>query len=116
MTTQTNQQASQQAGQAQEKANQVKDSAQQSAQQLGQQTADAFKAVKDEDPVKGFVQIWERIPTNSYFMAAAGSILLSALLMLSGRQRAAIFVGQWPPTMIALALFNKLLRPSQEVS
>jgi hypothetical protein len=102
--------------QAQEKTQQAKESAGQAAQNLGSQTADAFRDfAEDDNPAQGFVAIWEKIPTNMYFFAAAGSIMLSALLMLSGKQRAAIFVGQWPPTMIALALMNKLLRPSQEV-
>ena len=102
--------------QAQEKGQETKQAAKDTAQNLSSQTADAFSGVSQSDnPVKGFVEIWERVPTNSYFLAAAGSILISALLMISGKQRAAIFVGQWPPTMIALALMNKLLRPSQEI-
>ena len=100
----------------QEKVQQAKESAGQAAQNLGGQTAEAFRDfAEDDNPAQGFVAIWEKIPTNMYFFAAAGSILVSLLLMLSGKQRAALFVGQWPPTMIALALMNKLLRPSQEV-
>jgi len=116
MNTQTREQMDQAQGTAQEKAQQAKESAGQAAQNLGGQTADAFRDfAQDDNPAQGFVAIWEKIPTNMYFFAAAGSILISLLLMLSGKQRAAIFVGQWPPTMIALALMNKLLRPSQEV-
>lgn len=109
-------QAQEKGQQAQQKAQEAGQSAKDAAQNLTSQTTDAFKAVaEDDNPARGFVAIWEQIPTNAYFFAAAGSILFSLLLMLSGRQRAAIFVGQWPPTMIALALMNKLLRPSQEV-
>ncbi len=97
-------------------AERVSASAQQAGQQLGGQTATAFREVAENDnPVEGFVAIWEKVPTNAYFLAAAGSIVMSALLMLSGKPRAALFVGQWPPTVIALALMNKLLRPSHEV-
>ena len=97
-------------------AERVSASAQQAGQQLGGQTATAFRTVtEDDNPVEGFVAIWEKVPTNAYFLAAAGSIVMSAVLMLSGKPRAALFVGQWPPTVIALALRNKLLRPSQEV-
>jgi hypothetical protein len=100
----------------QEKTQQAKESAGHAAQNLGSQTATAFRDfAEDDNPAQGFVAIWEKVPTNMYFFAAAGSILLSLMLMLSGKQRAALFVGQWPPTMIALALMNKLLRPSQEV-
>src|SRR5215211_5337914 len=112
----SNMQTREQMDQAQEKAQQAKESAGQAAQNLGSQTTTAFREfAEDDNPAQGFVAIWEKIPTNMYFFAAAGSIGLSLLLMLSGKQRAALFVGQWPPTMIALALMNKLLRPSQEV-
>jgi hypothetical protein len=114
---QTRERMDQAGDQLQDKARQTQQGAKDAAQNLTGQTRDAFSGLgREENPVEGFVAIWEKIPTNAYFLAAAGSILLSALLMLSGKQRAAIFVGQWPPTMIALALMNKLLRPSQEVS
>ena len=108
-----------QGGQAQQKAKetaqQAKEHGKQAGGQLAGQTKDAF-SLDTEHPVESYVQIWEKVPTNAYWLAAAGSIGLSALLMLSGKQRAAIFVGQWPPTIIALALMNKLLRPSREVA
>lgn len=105
---------------AKEKANEVKDqvkeSARDAAKNVGGDTVEAFKQpAKSDDPAKGFVAIWEQVPTNSYFLAAAGSILLSLVLMLSGKQRGALFVGQWPATIIALAVMNKMLRPSREV-
>lgn len=56
----------------------------------------------------------EQLPTQFYSWLVVGSILLSALLMLTGRWRAALFVGQWPPTIAILAVLYKQLRPSQE--
>lgn len=113
----SNAQTREQMDQASQKAHQAQESGKQAAQNLGGQTTQAFRDFsQDDNPVEGFVAIWEKIPTNAYFLAAAGSIMISMLLMLSGKQRAALFVGQWPPTMIALALMNKLLRPSREVS
>jgi hypothetical protein len=115
----TMQQTQTQGNNSQEKAQQMgqqaKEGAKQAGNQLSGQTKDAFSLDSDR-PVESYVAIWEKVPTNAYWAAAAGSIGLSALLMLSGKQRAAIFVGQWPPTIIALALMNKLLRPSREVS
>ena len=43
-----------------------------------------------------------------------GSVLLSALMLPSGRRDAAPFVGQRPPAFLASALLVKLLRPSPE--
>jgi hypothetical protein len=113
----SNAQTREQMEQGQQKAQQAQESGKQAAQNMGNQTKQAFQDfAEDDNPVEGFVAIWEKVPTNAYFLAAAGSILISLMLMLSGKQRAALFVGQWPPTMIALALMNKLLRPSREVS
>ena len=45
---------------------------------------------------------------------AMASVIFSAVLYLLGRRSTALFVGQWPPTLLAMALLYKLLRPSQE--
>jgi hypothetical protein len=56
----------------------------------------------------------EVIPTQIYWALAMSSVMVSAFLYLSGRRNTALFVGQWPPTFLALALLYKLLRPSRE--
>jgi hypothetical protein len=58
--------------------------------------------------------LMEAVPTQAYLGAAVGSIALSALLRVFGKKDASLFVGQWPPTFILLALAYKLLRPSGE--
>ncbi len=55
----------------------------------------------------------ENVPNRVYFLASLASIAISALLFLFGRRTWAIFVGQWPPTILALALVSKLLKPSK---
>ena len=62
-----------------------------------------------------YLRMMERVPTQGYLGAALGALGLSALLRLAGKKDAAIFVGQWPPTLILLALVHKLLRPSAEL-
>jgi hypothetical protein len=57
----------------------------------------------------------EGVPANVYYGGVIGSILLSALLFLTGKRNAGIFVGLWPPTILNLALFTKQLRPSREM-
>jgi hypothetical protein len=57
----------------------------------------------------------ERMPASAYYWGALGSIAISALLMLAGPKNASIFIGLWPPTIALLGLFNKQLRPSQDV-
>ena len=123
MTTQPNaqtenvQQRMGQAGQqAQEKLSQVGPGARESAQRVGQQTGEAFQEfTQEQNPVKGLEAFAERLPANAYFYAAAGSVLLSLLFLLAGKQKAAIFVGLWPPTIVNGAMMMKRLRPSQEL-
>ena len=42
-------------------------------------------------------------------------MILSAGLFLLGRRQSSQFIGLWVPSIISLALFYKLLRPSSEV-
>lgn len=64
--------------------------------------------------MRTFLEMMETVPTQAYLGAAFGSIALSALLRTFGKKEAALFVGQWPPTFILLALAYKILRPSNE--
>lgn len=63
---------------------------------------------------KAYMATVEETPTQVYFLAALASIGISGLLFLTGRRSLAFFVGLWPPTILALALFSKMLRPSHE--
>lgn len=67
-----------------------------------------------EEQKDNMLKMIEQVPTQAYLGAALGSIALSALLRLVGAKDAAVFVGQWPPTFLLLALAAKLLRPSTE--
>ena len=58
--------------------------------------------------------ILQSISGRTWSWFALGSILLSLYLFLTGRRGSALFIGQWPPTLILLSLFYRLLRPSQE--
>jgi len=66
------------------------------------------------DRKDAFMSSMERAPAQVYWLLAMASIVASALLFLGGRRGSGLFVGQWPSTFIALALFYKLLRPSME--
>lgn len=66
------------------------------------------------DRKDAFMSSMERTPAQMYWVLAMGGIVASALLFVGGRRSWALFVGQWPPTFLALALFYKLLRPSIE--
>ena len=51
-----------------------------------------------------------QVPSGTYLSLAVGSIGVSALLKLTGRNRDAQFVGHWVPTILILGLYNKLVK------
>jgi len=51
-----------------------------------------------------------KIPSALFLGFAFGSVVVSALLALSGRKQAANFVGQWVPTILILGTYNKLAK------
>lgn len=51
-----------------------------------------------------------KLPSDTFLWAAGGAIAASLALKLSGRDRDALFVGQWAPTFLLLGLYNKLVK------
>jgi hypothetical protein len=51
-----------------------------------------------------------KLPSDVFLWAAAGTILLSLTLKISGQDHRALFVGQWAPTLLILGLYNKLVK------
>jgi hypothetical protein len=51
-----------------------------------------------------------KLPSDIFLYAAGGSIVASLTLKLLGREKDALFVGQWAPTLLILGLYNKLVK------
>ena len=51
-----------------------------------------------------------KLPSDTFLWAAGGSIVASLALKMSGRDRDALFVGQWAPTFLLLGIYNKLVK------
>ena len=51
-----------------------------------------------------------KLPSDTFLWLAAGSIATSATLKIMGRDRDALFVGQWAPTFLILGLYNKIVK------
>ena len=51
-----------------------------------------------------------KLPSDVFLWLAAGSIAASATLKIMGRDKDALFVGQWPPTFLILGLYNKIVK------
>ena len=69
------------------------------------------KASQREGPVARTIeQQTAKLPSDTFLWAAMGSIGLSLVLMLTGEEKKAHFVGQWAPTLLILGLYNKMVK------
>lgn len=53
-----------------------------------------------------------KLPSDVFLWAAAGSIGVSAILQLTGKQKASLFVGQWVAPFLLLGVYNKIVKVS----
>jgi hypothetical protein len=51
-----------------------------------------------------------KLPSDLFLWAAVGSMGVSLALKLLGKSNAAMFVGQWAPSLLILGLYNKLVK------
>lgn len=51
-----------------------------------------------------------KIPSHWFLLAAFGAMGTSLALELSGRTRAATFIGKWPTPLLVMGMYNKLIK------
>lgn len=51
-----------------------------------------------------------KLPSDTYLWAAGGAIATSAILQLTGKSRASLFVGQWVAPFLLLGVYNKIVK------
>jgi hypothetical protein len=51
-----------------------------------------------------------KLPSDTFLWAAIGSMGVSAILQLSGKQKASLFVGQWVAPFLLLGVYNKIVK------
>lgn len=51
-----------------------------------------------------------KIPSHWFLFSALGSMWLALALELAGRTRASRFVGQWPTPLLAMGIYNKVVK------
>ena len=61
---------------------------------------------------RAFFRVTDNVPEETWYWLAVGSIGVSALLKLMGKDHWSLFVGQWPPTFLLFGLYHRLVRPS----
>jgi hypothetical protein len=59
---------------------------------------------------KAIEQQTARMPSDWFLWAAGASIATSLALKVSGREKDALFVGQWAPTFLLLGVYNKMVK------
>jgi hypothetical protein len=74
-----------------------------------------FGADKAEPHSEGTVartieQQTAKLPSDIYLWAAGGSIVTSAILQLTGKPKASLFVGQWVAPFLLLGVYNKIVK------
>src|SRR3954451_14088496 len=73
------------------------------------------KTSPDPSQREGFIarsieQQTSKLPSDTFLWAALGSISASLILAIAGDQKRANFVGQWAPTFLILAFYNKMVK------
>lgn len=51
-----------------------------------------------------------KIPSDVYLWSAIGSMAVSLTLKLLGKNKTALFVGQWAPSFLLLGIYNKIVK------
>lgn len=51
-----------------------------------------------------------KLPSSLFLGLALASIAASAILELAGRTRLSRFVGMWPPTLLAMGIYDKIVK------
>ena len=74
-----------------------------------------MRTITPPEHSEGFVaraieQQTAKLPSDTFLWMAGGSIAASLTLKFMGRDKDAVFVGQWAPTFLILGLYNKLVK------
>jgi hypothetical protein len=64
-----------------------------------------------EGPVaRSIEQQTAKLPSDLFLWAALGSIAVSLVCHVKGKDKTANFIGHWAPTILILGLYNKLVK------
>jgi hypothetical protein len=81
------------------------------ASQRAYEPTPVVRAEHAEDQVTRLIeQQTAKLPSDIFLFAAIGSMGASLLLQLAGRSEASRFVGMWPPALLTMGLYNKLVK------
>lgn len=69
-----------------------------------------LKSGNTEGPLTDALERQMAVPGDAFLWASAVSIIGSLTLRIMGRPHASLFVGQWAPTFLLLAIYRKLAK------
>lgn len=68
-------------------------------------------ATQREGPIARTIeQQTAKLPSDLFLWAAVGSIGASLVMMVTGNEKKANFIGNWTPTFLILGLYNKMVK------
>ena len=74
-------------------------------------TADRYNPEHREgDVARNIEEYTSRIPSDAYLWTAVGCMAVSLTLKLAGRDKDALFIGQWPAPFLLMGLYNKIVK------
>ncbi len=69
------------------------------------------KVEHEEGPIARTIeQQTAKLPSDTFLWAALGSIGLSAVMQMTGKQKFSNFIGLWAPTFLMFGLYNKMVK------
>jgi hypothetical protein len=64
-----------------------------------------------EDQITGAIErLTSQLPSSTFLGLAIGSMAISAILKLSGKNTWALFVGQWAAPFLIMGNYNKMVK------
>lgn len=70
--------------------------------------------VRSEHAESTFTRLIEhqaaKVPSDTFLFAALGAMAASLALEVAGNTRLSRFVGMWPPSLLAMGIYNKLVK------
>lgn len=70
----------------------------------------AFTTGNEGEATKKIEKVTSLIPSTVFLAAAGASMAISATLKCIGKDKSALFVGQWAAPFLLLGIYNKLVK------
>lgn len=70
-----------------------------------------YRGQAEEDGFTGAIEAQtSQIPSSVYLGLAVGSMALSAIFKMLGKDNLALFIGQWPAPFLIMGTYNKMVK------